>query len=176
MGKGEGSSCSDSKHSTGPRPPSRKAAVDMPPPNSPPDRSRLVKLLIDSVWLLGVTGVAYLAMAPLAYWFGERVGLQAAALAAGACLVGAQFGLLNTVLFPGLDPGLGILLGMLPRMGVPLLVGLLVFRRAEHLVKAGFFYYVIVFYLVTLAMETWLAVATGEVRNRRNSGSETGKT
>ena len=51
-----------------------------------------------------------------------------------------------------------MLVGMLVRMGIPLGAALLVVFRGGPLADAGFLYYLVVFYLVTLTVETFLAL------------------
>ena len=51
-----------------------------------------------------------------------------------------------------------VLLGMFARMGIPLLVCIIVYLRGGRLAEAGFVYYLLVFYFVTLVVETVLLV------------------
>ncbi len=52
-----------------------------------------------------------------------------------------------------------VLLGMLPRLGIPLTVVLAFYVRGGWLADAGLVYYILVFYFVTLAVETTLLVS-----------------
>jgi hypothetical protein len=57
----------------------------------------------------------------------------------------------------------GILGAMAIRMGIPLIVCLVLAIRGGASSLAGFVYYLLVFYLTTLAVETWYSLpsATG---------------
>jgi hypothetical protein len=107
--------------------------------------------------LVAITLAACLPAALLGNWFYGSAGAWAALAAAGLCLLGAVLGLAAITLFRGQRGFAGVLAGMLPRMFVPL-VGALVIRVAGGpLYDAGALYFVIGFYLLTLAIETvWL--------------------
>jgi hypothetical protein len=109
--------------------------------------------------LVLVALLTLLVVGPLSYlWFGLE-SFQAALVANGICLaasiVAALLGELprgeNRVLY-------GMLLGTLFRMGIPLLAGLALDQRYPSLAEAGVMYYLIFFYLVILAADTWLSV------------------
>ena len=51
-----------------------------------------------------------------------------------------------------------VLLGMLPRMGIPLGSCMIVALLGGPLAEAGFVFYIMAFYFVTLAVETFLVV------------------
>lgn len=51
-----------------------------------------------------------------------------------------------------------VLLGMLPRMGIPLGACMIVMLQGGPLAQAGFVFYIMAFYFVTLALETFLVV------------------
>ena len=91
-------------------------------------------------------------------WHG-RTGLRAVAVAAGVCLLGA---LVALVIAHGLRAPryalYGLLLGMAARMGIPLGCGLAFHLRGGALVDAGLLYYLLVFYPVTLGVETALSL------------------
>jgi hypothetical protein len=56
----------------------------------------------------------------------------------------------------------GVLGAMAIRMGIPLVVCLLLAMRGGAHAMAGFVYYLLAFYLATLAVETWYSLpATG---------------
>ena len=101
----------------------------------------------------------YGLVAPVAGLCGGRVGLLAAAAAAVLCLAGSGLALVvshalrepNHVLY-------GMLFGMAARMGIPLGFGLLCHVQSGALAEAGLLYYLLVFYPVTLGVETALSL------------------
>ena len=89
----------------------------------------------------------------------RRVGLAAAALASGCCCVGALGAIGVAFWLRGPRHLLAlVLVGMGVRMGVALAAALIVQLGGGPLVDAGFVYYLLMFYLVTLAVETTAAV------------------
>ncbi|HJN09949.1 MAG TPA: hypothetical protein QF564_14780 [Pirellulaceae bacterium] len=87
-------------------------------------------------------------------------GLIAAALAGAICWSGAMIALLLVLLFRN-SPNQMIsatLLGMLFRMGLPLVTGVVLTRAGGPLADAGLFGMIMVFYLVGLVLETTLSV------------------
>jgi hypothetical protein len=110
-----------------------------------------------------VLAVSYSLVTPVAWKLSGRVGLAAAALAAGCCWLGAAGGGLvgglvgRCVREPG-RAGFEFLSGMIVRMGVPLACALAVQSRNAVLANVGLLYYLVFFYLVTLAIETTLSL------------------
>ncbi len=108
-------------------------------------------------------GVAFLAAAavilPLAWAVsGNRAGLSAAAGAGGVCLLAAWMALVLSEPLRRPQHVLAlVLVGMMIRMGIPLAAALTVFFLGGPLADAGFLYYVVVFYAVTLIVETFLS-------------------
>jgi len=98
-------------------------------------------------------------------------GVEAAAVAGGVCWLGAVPSLLLMGWLRG-GPHVvsGVLLGMLLRMGLPLVVGLLLIQTGGPLAKAGVFGMIVGYYLFGLLIETLLSVrlvgasATGAAR------------
>jgi hypothetical protein len=111
--------------------------------------------------LLGVTAfVIWTVSAFVGYEFAGSSGLIAATLAGVVCLVASELALVVLELFR--DPKLalhGVVVGMMIRMGLPLLVGLFLQLNNEALANAGLLYYVLIFYLATLLVETALVVS-----------------
>jgi hypothetical protein len=102
---------------------------------------------------------AFLATAPVAGWLGGWLGLAAAAAAAGFCLAGAAVALLAAYWLRGPKYALhGMLIGMGARMGIPLAAGLVCYLLASPLAEAGLLYYLLVFYPLTLGVETYLSL------------------
>ena len=90
-------------------------------------------------------------------------GLAAAAAAAVFCLAGATIALVVSHLFRRPKQVLaGMLLGMAARMGIPLGFGLACHLHAGALAQAGLLYYLLVFYPVTLGIETVLSLPHGQ--------------
>jgi len=98
-----------------------------------------------------------LAGSCLAYAFSGWIGVTAAVLAGGVCWLG---GLISLWIASGQEAPDKVLLcvvgGMLPRMGIPLMVCFFVYLRGGVLVEAGFVYYILVFHLVTLVVDVGL--------------------
>jgi hypothetical protein len=110
---------------------------------------------------LGVL-LALAVSSPVAVFLGGSDGFLAAATAAAVCLAGAELALLATL--PFRDPKavwMGALLAMLPRMGIPLLAAILFSWHGGALADAGVLYYLVVFYPVTLTLETILLAIGG---------------
>jgi hypothetical protein len=109
--------------------------------------------------VLLVMVVAYGAVGPLAWYCSGSAGAVAAAVALLFCLLGGLVALVLSDVFRGPQMVLQrVLLGTLLRMGIPLGMTLMVYVRGGPLVEAGFAYYVVVFYLVMLAVETVMLV------------------
>lgn len=114
--------------------------------------------------LVGIALVALLAGLPLAALV-ALVGGPAAAIAPLAaelvCFAGVAAGEMAAALAP---PGASLayaryVLGMFPRLGVPLGLGVWVERHDAALSAAGFIFYVIFFYMLTLTLEVVALVA-----------------
>jgi hypothetical protein len=109
--------------------------------------------------MAGVVAALLLAAVAVGSALDGAVGIQAAALAAIVCLSGSLLGLLIVNLARRRGQMLaGVLMSMAPRMGLPLGFCLLMHLRGGALVEAGIVFYVLAFYIVTLAVETWLLV------------------
>ena len=100
-----------------------------------------------------------LVVGPVAWAFRGLMGSLAAGIAAAACLAGAA---------PALAAGRWLgkpsqvvpnaLIGTALRMGIPLGIGLAIHLHNGPLAKAGLLYYLLVFYPVTLGIETALTL------------------
>ena len=117
-----------------------------------------------------LTAVTLLAL-PVFGWVGYSdsgmAGIWAAGVAAAVCWFGATTALLLVGLPLGPKQAVGrVLAGMAFRMGVPLVVGVVLDRRVGPLSEAHVFGMIVAFYLITLVVETWLALrlvaATGK--------------
>jgi len=108
----------------------------------------------------GALVVAWLALAPLAGATQGSSGLAAAAVGAGVCWLGATFALLIGALVRGQGAVLQrMVLGMMARAMFPLMLGAMLHMRVQWLAAAGMIYYLLVFYMVGLAVETLLLLA-----------------
>ena len=119
--------------------------------------------------------VLYALVAPVAEHSHGVMGLMACLCAAVVCLAGALLALLAQYNFRRSgDALLSLLVGMAARMGLPLAVGLALYVHGGPLAQAGLLYYFLVFYPVTLLVETALTlpppqVSSPESRAPRNA-------
>ena len=110
--------------------------------------------------LLGTVVIAvFVIVTPVALCASGPVGLAAAAAAAILCLTGTVAALTAGRLLRGPSRVLAAFMtGMAARMGVPLAFGLAIHLQGGPLAKGGLLYYLLVFYPVTLAVETMLSL------------------
>ena len=100
---------------------------------------------------------------PAFAWFGytrhNSDGLIAAAVAGAVCWLGATLALVIARLLGGPQYGVhGILLGIMFRTGIPFLLGSALSHFNRPLAEAGLFGMVVVYYLLTLVIETLLVI------------------
>lgn len=110
--------------------------------------------------ILAFSVVALLAgVMPLANRWAGPLGAMAMALAASVCLAGAVAALIiaHRVGKPR-DMLRAALLGMGARVAPPLVAALVCWRWGQPLVDAGVLYGLLLFYPVTLVLETWLSL------------------
>lgn len=89
-----------------------------------------------------------------------RAGVVATCLAAAVCWFAAVASLVATSLLRGPQVALfALLFGMLFRMGLPLVVGLVVSSSIPQLAAVGVFGQIVVFYLIALVTERLLALS-----------------
>jgi hypothetical protein len=125
----------------------------------------------------GLLGLAVAMLAagvlPVAGLVGGRIALAAAALAAVVCLVGAASALVISHLLRGPRLALAsLLVGMAVRSGMPLVLAIAVQIPGGPLAEAGFLYYLLVFYPVTLSVETVLSLPLAKpVASRGRAGA-----
>lgn len=115
--------------------------------------------LLFRVAVVGIVVIAAAAIILSAGWAisGNRMGIWAGSAAGGVCLLAAWIALIVGESLRRPQYALaGVLLAMLIRMGIPLAAALLVFLRGGPLADAGFLYYLVLFYPVTLTAETFL--------------------
>jgi hypothetical protein len=106
---------------------------------------------------------------PIAYW-GGTFALAAAVLAAILCWTGAAASLViaNRLRRPN-QLLAALYLGMILRIGIPLGFGLTVHLLGGPLAQAGTLYYVLIFYPVTLLVETALKLPTDSQTKSRQA-------
>jgi hypothetical protein len=109
--------------------------------------------------LISALLLALVATAPVAAYFGGSEGLLAAGTAMAICLLGGILALVLDHLLAsfGLAP-YSVLIGMIPRMGLPLGLCAIVYVVGGVLARAGLAYYLLVFYPLMLLVETLLVV------------------
>lgn len=118
-----------------------------------------------------VIGV-YALVAPAAGCAGGIAGLAASATAAGLCLLGAASALAACRALRSPSHVLyGVLVGMLLRMGIPLFSALTLQITVRPLAEASLLVYFLVFYPVTLFVETFLSLPVAEASDRRSEAS-----
>jgi hypothetical protein len=115
-------------------------------------------LLVRAAYLGGVVIVAAIAILPAGWVLtGNRIGWFAGLAAGGVCLLAAWSVLgLSELLRKSQSLLALVLVGMMIRMGIPLAAALAVYFHGGPLADAGFLYYLVLFYFVTLVAETLL--------------------
>jgi hypothetical protein len=111
---------------------------------------RLFTLVIFEILLFAV-------ITPFLWIYGSEWSFAAAGTAAGSCLAPAILSLCTVHVFR--DPKFaltGLLLGTTINMFIPLAVGIVIQLRGGPLSLNGFLYYLVFFYLLTLAVKTVL--------------------
>jgi hypothetical protein len=125
--------------------------------------------------VLGVVVLAeYALVVPVAVHIGGMMSLVAAAVSGALCLTGATLALIASHMLRG--PQLAIhalLVSMALRLGVPLGAAVALHFRGGPLAEAGILYYLLVFYPVTLSVET--AISLPLVREATGSGPRPSK-
>jgi hypothetical protein len=125
-----------------------------------PAQAGLTSALVSGLWIV---------IAPVAYQISGSIGPVAAALGAGACLFGALLGLAIGAVFPGAAGVLHrMLFAMLARTVVPLMAGVALHFKSSELAAAGMIYYLLIFYMATLAIETTMLLA--QISRSHDSG------
>ena len=95
------------------------------------------------------------------------VGVQTAALAACVCWIAATMALVVTGFVKQSPSGVvGILVASAVRFGLPLVAGVIVQSGGGALAQSGFLCLIVVFYLITLAVETTLSVMLHRSQNQ----------
>ena len=109
----------------------------------------------------GLLAAVLICLPAIGYFLSSThsLGWQAALVAALVCWFGSTAALVLTAISRGPQGALiSLLVGMLFRMGLPLLAGIWLTRSSPALAEAGVFGAILVFYLVTLVVETLLVL------------------
>jgi hypothetical protein len=124
--------------------------------------------------LIGYCAVLGATLMPFAAglaWFGYRragtEGVAAAAIAFGVCWLSGSLALVATFVGQRLGAAIpGVLVGMIFRMGLPLITGMALQRNSPPLAAAGVFLMILGLYLVGLLVETLLSLQLVPRTNR----------
>jgi hypothetical protein len=109
--------------------------------------------------LAATVAVLLLAVGGAAWAFQGPTGAIAATFAAAVCLAGAGLALgASRLLAHPSQAVANVLAGMMLRMGMPLGIALAVHLHGGPLARGGLLYYLLVFYPVTLGIETALSL------------------
>lgn len=120
-------------------------------------RSR--SLAVRAAVLASVVLVLLSIIGPVGWALNGAAGVGAAVAAAALCFVGSALALGLGHLFRAPEHLLyGVLAGMIARMGLPLAFGMAVHLHDGPLAQSHFLHYLLVFYPVTLAVETFLSL------------------
>jgi len=120
-------------------------------------RSR--SLAVRGAVLASVVLVLLAVLGPIGWVMDGATGVAAAVAAATLCFVGTALALGLSHLFRAPEHVLyGVLTGMAARMGIPLAFGMAVHLHGGALAQNHFLHYLLVFYPVTLGVETFLSL------------------
>jgi len=109
--------------------------------------------------LASVVLVLLTVVGPIGWAMNGPIGLASAAAAAAACFAGTALALGLAHLFQAPQHVLhGVLFGMIAKMGIPLSIGLAVHLQDGALARSHFLHYLLVFFPVALAVETFLSL------------------
>ncbi|MDD4270237.1 MAG: hypothetical protein PHO07_01985 [Pirellulales bacterium] len=128
--------------------------------------------LVHGLLLYGATVAILLLVLPVAWVISGMEGVAAATAGGLLCFSGGLVAMAWNAAFPG--PKLLIvrtLGGMLPRMGIPLLGGVVLQIAVEPLAEAGILLYLVVFYPALLSIEVYLSVMSVRVALRDSEPS-----
>ena len=109
-----------------------------------------------------LTAVVLIALIPVLYFASNKSGTDGmivALVAAATCWASSCTALVLTTMMCSKNPDItGVMAGMLLRTGVPLVVAFLLTQTSSFMATNGIFGWVLVFYLLTLFVETFLTV------------------
>ena len=103
--------------------------------------------------------IAFVAIGWVNFRFHGQMGVVSAGVAVVICWLSAVIALTISAVMRGPQNAIqGVLLGMIFRMGLPMAAGLILSINVPPLAKAGVFEMILVFYLITLVVETILSL------------------
>ena len=104
--------------------------------------------------------ILFAGITPFLLIFGSAWSIGAAGIASGLCTLGALSAIwIDYVFSDAKSAMIALLLGMTVNMGVPLAFGVAIHLHGGPLSESGFIYYLLFFYLLTLAMKTYIDAA-----------------
>jgi hypothetical protein len=115
-------------------------------------------LLVRSFVLMIFEIFFFVGITPFLWIFGSVWSFAAAGTAAGLCTIGALLAIWIHYLCEEKSALMGLMLSMGVNMGVPLVFGLLIHLYVGPLSESRFIYYLVYFYLLTLAIKTMLTL------------------
>jgi hypothetical protein len=120
---------------------------------------RQLGLLSACVILSLLVVIAFPVVGYFAYVKFSVAGVKSAGIASGVCWLAATAALLVTGFVKQSPSGVaGILVACALRFGLPLTAGIVLQSAGGALAESGFLSWIVVFYLITLAVETTLSV------------------
>ena len=136
-------------------------------------RVRNGKLAVQLAALLVIVLCVFAVVAPIAGRLHGGLGIVAAAISAGLCLAGASVALAAASGARSTNHVLrAMLIGMIARMFIPLGFGVGIHFYSAPLADAGILVYLLVFYPVTLGVETALVMPKGGSTTSTSGQSE----
>ncbi len=125
-------------------------------------RVRDATLAVQLATLLAIVLCVFVMVAPIAVHFHGGLGIAAAAISAALCLTGAGVALVAANGARSTDHVLrAMLIGIIARMVIPFGFGAGLYFSSQPLAEAGILVYLLVFYPVTLVVETALVILKG---------------
>lgn len=113
-----------------------------------------------SLLVCGALLLTALIVVPCGFVARGWAGVLSASVAGATCLVGGLLAWMLVGMLNGPNNMMPrVLLGMFPRMGLPLAACMVVYLQNGELAAAGFVYYILAFYFVILVVETVLQVS-----------------
>jgi hypothetical protein len=114
-------------------------------------------VFVRSIVLVIYEIILFAGITPFLWIFGTAWSYAAAGAAAGLCMTGAMSAIwIGHVLRDPKFAMTALMLGMAVNMFVPLVSGTVIQLCGGPLSESGFIYYLVFFYLMTLAMKTFL--------------------
>jgi hypothetical protein len=127
--------------------------------NSTRHDARETSSLLHAAHVVLPVAACYALVALPAWWFHGSIGVAAAGIAALICAIASgAAAVAASRLSAGGQPIAATLLAMLFRMALPLALGVIAAWQRGPLVDAGIMLYLVGFYMVALAADSWHAI------------------